>query len=295
MNHFPPKSLDHIVLPVANLDVARTRLSALGFTVAADGMHPFGTSNSCVFFSNGTYLEPLAVTDMDTYQREAERGNGFLQRDRLYRKNVGENGFSLIALTSNDAAAERENYLAQGYDCGPIVSFRRDVVQPDGSEHQISINLFITSTKASPELALFSCQWLSEKSFDEALKVHANGAVGISSIAIADDGAGDCRNYLENVLGNISTETDAIDLENAQIKLMSASELEQAYDIEPNDGRWGLKAVAIDIIVSDIFYTAVVLRISGIESKQIGKRLVVAPADGQGYSIAFTEQDKKSK
>jgi hypothetical protein len=29
--------------------------------VAADARHPFGTENACVFFADGTYLEPLAL------------------------------------------------------------------------------------------------------------------------------------------------------------------------------------------------------------------------------------------
>ncbi|TIX38964.1 MAG: VOC family protein, partial [Mesorhizobium sp.] len=58
-----PHPLDHLVLPTASLDVARARLTLLGFTVAPTGIHPFGTENCCVFLTDGTYLEPLAVAD----------------------------------------------------------------------------------------------------------------------------------------------------------------------------------------------------------------------------------------
>lgn len=300
MNQIPPiltKSLDHLVLPVSSLDTARSRLTALGFTVAPDGHHPFGTSNACVFFSDDTYFEPLAIGDRDTYQQEVARGNGFLRRDQLYRADVGENGFSLIAMTSDDANKERERHLALGYDCGPMVSFRRDVEQPDGSNRQISINLFITSTESSPNLALFSCQWLSEKIIDDVHKTHANGVVEISSIAILSDI--ESTEYFSNIAGPFQPGTQSIELDNANLILMSADELKQAYDIS-NDANTeanpiGARAMAIDLVVTDIFYTAVVLRISGIESKQIGKRLVVAPADGQGYTIAFIEQDETNK
>ncbi len=288
-----PKSLDHLVLPVSSLETARARLTALGFTVAPDGHHPFGTSNACVFFNDDTYFEPLAINDSETYQQEVERGNGFLRRDQLYRKTIGENGFSLIALTSNDASSERERHIALGYDCGPMVSFRRDVEQPDGSNKQISINLFITSTENSPNLALFSCQWLSEKIIDDALKTHAKVVSDISSIAILTDSAS--NEYFSNIVGPLQSSTKNIELNNAKLNLMSAVELKQAYDITPADNVTGACALAVDLVVSDIFYTAVVLRISGIESKQIGKRLVVAPADGQGYTIAFIEQDEPNK
>ena len=199
----------------------------------------------------------------------------------------------MIALTSNDASAERERHIALGYDCGPMVTFRRDVEQPDGSNKQISINLFITSTENSPNLALFSCQWLSEKIIDDALKTHANGVTEISSIAILTDSAS--NEYFSNIAGPLQSSTKNIELDNAKLSLMSAAELKQAYDINIEDNTSGAHALAVDLVVSDIFYTAVVLRISGIESKQIGKRLVVAPADGQGYTIAFIEQDEPNK
>ena len=296
MNQNPPifpKSLDHLVLPVSSLETARTRLTALGFTVAPDGHHPFGTSNACVFFNDDTYFEPLAISDLKVYQHEVERGNSFLRRDQLYRKSIGENGFSLIALTSNDANSERERHLELGYDCGPMVSFRRDVEQPDGSNKQISINLFITSTENSPNLALFSCQWLSEKIIDVALKTHANGVVEISSIAILADAA--ANDYFSNIAGPFQPGSQNIELDNTKLNLMSAAELKQAYDIDIEDNTPCIRAMAVDLVVTDIFYTAVVLRISGITSKQIGKRLVVAPADGQGYTIAFIEQDEPNK
>lgn len=291
--HFSQKSLDHLVLPVSSLATTRARLTALGFTVAPDGHHPFGTSNACVFFKDDTYFEPLAIGDSEVYQQEAKQGNGFLHRDQQYRNAIGENGFSLIALTSKNADIERERHLELGYDCGPMVSFRRDVEQPDGTTRQISINLFITSSVNSPNLALFSCQWLSEKVFDDAHKIHANGVVGISSIAILADAAS--NEYFSSIAGRYQPGTQNIKLDNVNINFMSPTELKQAYDIDIEDNANGARAMAVDLFVSDVFYTAVVLRISGIASKQIGKRLVVAPADGQGYTIAFTEQDETNK
>ena len=67
------KPLDHVVLPVADLGVARARLTALGFTVAPDGLHPFGTANCCVYLADGTFLEPLAVGDPRKGERVGPR------------------------------------------------------------------------------------------------------------------------------------------------------------------------------------------------------------------------------
>jgi len=46
--------LDHLVLPTRSLDVARARLSSLGFVVAPTGIHPFGTENGCVLLADVT-------------------------------------------------------------------------------------------------------------------------------------------------------------------------------------------------------------------------------------------------
>ncbi len=56
-----PRTLDHVVLPVASLEVARARYEALGFTVAPNGLHPFGTENCCIYLEDETMLEPLAM------------------------------------------------------------------------------------------------------------------------------------------------------------------------------------------------------------------------------------------
>ena len=57
------RSIDHLVLPVTTLTLARSRLTSLGFTVAPDAQHPFGTGNCCVFFKDRTYLEPITIVD----------------------------------------------------------------------------------------------------------------------------------------------------------------------------------------------------------------------------------------
>lgn len=77
-----PRPVDHLVLPTVDLDTARQRLEALGFTVAPSAQHPFGTENACVFFSDNTYLEPLAIAQRETCETEARNGNVLLRAIR---------------------------------------------------------------------------------------------------------------------------------------------------------------------------------------------------------------------
>ncbi|MGC4025663.1 MAG: VOC family protein [Mesorhizobium sp.] len=81
--------LDHLVLPVANLDEAQRRYRALGFTVAPIGVHPFGTANCCIYLEDGTFIEPLAVADADAVAKAVEDGNGFVIGDRVFRDRAG--------------------------------------------------------------------------------------------------------------------------------------------------------------------------------------------------------------
>lgn len=88
-----PHPLDHLVLPTVNIALARERLGKLGFTVAPDARHPFGTENACVFFSDKTYLEPLGVASQEQCEASIADGNVFVARDQAYRFRVGDDGF----------------------------------------------------------------------------------------------------------------------------------------------------------------------------------------------------------
>src|SRR5690606_25434611 len=97
------RSIDHLVLPTADLEIARARLRALGFTVAPEGLHPFGTKNACVYFADDTFIEPLAIADDALADEAMAAGNVFVARDRAFRAARGEEGFSAVVLATEDA------------------------------------------------------------------------------------------------------------------------------------------------------------------------------------------------
>lgn len=55
-----PLSIDHIVIAVADLDMAMRDYRDLGFTVLPGGEHPRGSRNALVAFEDGAYLEIIA-------------------------------------------------------------------------------------------------------------------------------------------------------------------------------------------------------------------------------------------
>src|SRR5690606_31308834 len=104
--------------PTADLDLACGRLTRLGFTVAPRGVHPFGTENCCVYFSDNTFIEPLAVADRAATDAAATVGNVFVARDRTYRENLGSEGFSAVVFGSEDADEDHRRYVRAGVSAG---------------------------------------------------------------------------------------------------------------------------------------------------------------------------------
>jgi hypothetical protein len=136
-----PRLLDHCVLPVPSLAVARKRYEALGFTVAPQGTHPFGTINSCVYFADDTFLEPLAVGDAAKVRDAIGSRNVFVARDALYRQAIGEDGFSALVFKTDDAKADHAGFEEADVSAGPVLDFSRAFVDPTGKSGKVSFRL----------------------------------------------------------------------------------------------------------------------------------------------------------
>jgi catechol 2,3-dioxygenase-like lactoylglutathione lyase family enzyme len=54
------RGIDHILIAVPDLEIARKSYEALGFTVVAGGRHPVGTHNALIAFADGSYIELIA-------------------------------------------------------------------------------------------------------------------------------------------------------------------------------------------------------------------------------------------
>src|SRR5262245_2548519 len=125
--------IDHLVLPTADLRVAAARLSALGFTVAPVGVHPFGTTNCCVYLAGGTFLEPLAIGDAAAAALAVRAGNVFVSRDAAFRMHDGQEGFSAIVFGTANAVADHERFNRHGISAGEMLEFSRPFVDAAGS------------------------------------------------------------------------------------------------------------------------------------------------------------------
>lgn len=177
------RRLDHLVLPTRSLDAARRRLTALGFTVSPEGTHPFGTSNCCVYFTGGTFLEPLAVTAPDLAAEAAGSGNVFVAHDAGFRHALGEEGLSAIVLSTDDADADHAAFVAAGVSAGDPLTFSRPFTDASGASGTATFRLAFARALSAPEFLLFTCQRIGVPKVDRAsLERHANDVSAITSI-----------------------------------------------------------------------------------------------------------------
>jgi catechol 2,3-dioxygenase-like lactoylglutathione lyase family enzyme len=161
--------LDHIVIAVHDLERTIADYGALGFHVLRGGDHPGrATHNALVVFGDGSYFELIAWREPSP----TERWWQLLQRH-------GE-GIVDFALLPRDTAATVADAKARGLALdGPLDGGR---VRPDGERLR-----WQTARAPSADLP-FLCGDLTPRALrvpEGDVRVHANGALGVASLAIA--------------------------------------------------------------------------------------------------------------
>ncbi|MBB4192703.1 hypothetical protein GGE45_002270 [Rhizobium aethiopicum] len=296
MNAHSAKShpLDHVVLPVVNIDLARERLGKLGFTVAADARHPFGTENACVFFADKTYLEPLGVASVEESEAAARQGNVFIARNRAFRFRCGEEGLSALAFLSEDAGLDHKRFVGNGASAGEMLQFSRPMRMPDGSESVGSFKLAFAADLRAPDFFLFTCQRINSFPTDRAaLETHANGVIGIAEIALCAPEPAAFAAFVGLAMGQAAVEKTGFGMNiaasNAKISLMTPEGLEAYFETAVSSADRGLRGRAILFTVVDLAVTEAHLAANGVTYTRKNNRILVKPTPGQGALFAFEE------
>lgn len=289
-----PHPVDHLVLPVANLDVSRERLGKLGFTVAADARHPFGTHNACVFLSDNTYLEPLAVMNQDECEVAAANGNVFVARDQAFRFRCGDDGFSAIAFGTADAGTDEARFISDAVSGGDVLEFSRPIRMPDGSESSAGFRLAFAADLRSPDFFFFCCQRTNPLPTDRSpLEKHFNGVIGMSEVVLCEPEPRAFEALLKSASGAADVRTHAFGITaqtaNCRIIILTPEGMEAFFDQPPTTEGRGLKGRAIVFKIHDLGVTEAHLAANGVTYTRKNNRILVKPTPGQGALFAFEE------
>jgi Glyoxalase-like domain len=286
------RPLDHCVLPVGDLETARSRLGALGFTVAPDGQHPFGTENCCVYFADNTFLEPLAIGQRETAEAAAINGNVFVARDAAFRFRRGPEGFSALVMGSNDADADHEGFAAHAMSAGNMLSFSRPFVLPDGTKDKATFKLAFAADLRAPDAFFFTCERVNvPKSDRSALQNHANGAVAIREVVMSEPNPTDFQYLLQEVANQRDVTAHSfgmeIEMANARLSVLNPDGMLAFFGVKASTHSRGLRLRAIVFAVSDLAASEKLLAANNVATERRGNRLLVHPAAGQGAIFAF--------
>ncbi len=284
--------LDHLVLPVADLSVARARLSTLGFSVAANGLHPFGTENCCVYFADNTFIEPLMIGDRCAYDAASLAGNRFVLGDQGFRANHGGEGLSAVVFGSDDAQGDHARFVAAGCSAGEMLDFSRLLVFPDGQRLNASFRLAFGETGSASDIFVFTCQRINILPADRtALVEHPNGVVGIQAVVLVADEPGRIHSLL-TVAADGETMAMGSDAgarsERDRIHVLTPAALADTYGLELRE-ETGVTGRLIVFAVTSMVGLRAKLAMAGIDHFMNGAMLLVPPVAGQGVAFAFSE------
>ena len=288
----PTRRIDHLVLPTADLQVARQRLSALGFKVAPEAEHPFGTHNACVFFADDTYLEPLAVRQRETGEEAARQGNVFVARDQAYRFRRGEEGFSALVMATDDAAGDRRAFAEAGVSAGDNLAFSRGYIGTDGQPAEARFELAFAADLRAPDVFFFTCQRLRSLQVDRSqLEAHDNGVTSIRQVVLSERNPSDFQYLLQEVANQREVQAHSFGLDiraaNADIAILNAAGLKGFLGIEGGTHARGLRLRAVVFATFTFDGLPERLEQADIAFERVGNRIVVPAAAGQGAVFAF--------
>jgi hypothetical protein len=289
-----PRPLDHLVLPVEDLDTARARHSALGFTVAADARHPFGTENACVFFADDTYLEPLGIAQREECEEAARSGNVFVARDQAYRFRLSDNGFSALVVGSKDAGADHDRFVELGMSGGDMLTFSRPMKLPDGSEVTPSFKLSFAADLRAPDFFGFAVERINVPAADRSvLTTHPNGVVGVSEVILSEPNPTDFQYFIQELACNREVDANSfgmsVELDGATVTVFNKAGLETHLGIVDPSRERGLMGRAVVYRVPDLQALSALLLKNEVAVRQVAGRLIVDPAPGQGACYCFEE------
>lgn len=287
-----PYPFDHAVLPVTSLEIARERLGALGFTVAPDAVHPFGTENACVFFQDNTYLEPLAIAQREDCERTATKGNVFTKLDQTFRFRVGDDGFSALAFGTDDADGDHKKFQKLGISAGRKLSFSRNFTDGSGKKDKASFKIAFAQDDRAPDATFFTCERVNAPKVDRSsLTTHPNGVIGIREIILSEQNPSDFQYFLQPVVNNRDTPSGSFGMEiaaaNTNLNVMTPEGMRMEFGVARSNADRGLRCEGLVFNVSDKNKLQTALAAGRVEFRDTGRYLVVKSSPGQGAFFAF--------
>jgi hypothetical protein len=283
-----PRDIDHLVLAVRNLNTARETYERLGFTLTPIAYHPFGTANSLAQM-DGSFLELLAVADPTSISEPSPTRFSFGAFNRDYLQT--REGFSMLALQSRDAAADRADFERHELPVYDPFRFERAARGPDRTDRTVAFSLTITSdARVHGQAGFFTCQHHFPQNFWRSeFQRHPNGATYVESAVFVTRDPADFHEFLTHFTGQhdmLSTSLHVrFNLGRGSVDVLSPVAF-SAYFGE-DAGTDPRRFTAYRVAVTDLAATRALLSSNAVPFHELSGALVVPSTFAHGAAVAF--------
>jgi len=272
----PIAGIDHVLIGVRDLQVARSDYERLGFTLTPRGSHiGWGTANYCIMFARD-YLELLGIVDA-----RAETNN----LDKFLAVREGLMG---VAFATGDAAAAAEELRARGIAARGPEALARRLELAEGTVLP-RFSLVRTPPEATPGLSAFLCQHLAP----ELLRrpewlAHPNGAESILAVAAIVERPAELAASYARLLGREAIAAEAgrlvVRAGAQRIEFMTAGDFaEQGKGRRPLPGIAPPYLVSMTLGVRDLAAAAGCLAGNGVaHGREVDGAILVRPEEARG-------------
>jgi catechol 2,3-dioxygenase-like lactoylglutathione lyase family enzyme len=195
----PPRTIDHLVLAVHDLEDAADFYTRMGFQVGARNRHPWGTENRLIQFRS-SFLELITVAEAGQVPPHAPGffSFGAFVEDYLTKRE----GLAMLALDSSDAAADAAQFTREGITGFQPFSFERTGREPDGTQTRVAFSLAFARDDRLPGAAFFVCQQHHPEAFwNPLLQHHPNRANVTAAVTLDAENPEDHAGFLRAFTG----------------------------------------------------------------------------------------------
>jgi catechol 2,3-dioxygenase-like lactoylglutathione lyase family enzyme len=284
------RGIDHVVLSVRDLDAAEAFYRGAGFTLTPRAEQPFGTSNQMALL-DGNFIDLLGTTAAQKipphqpgrYSLAAQHQEQLLRRE----------GPSLLAMISDDARRDHEQFVTGGLQAGAPIDVTRPTRQPDGTDAAISFTMVVVPDARMGDAQHFIYEIRTPDTFwHSAYQAHANGAVEISEVVIVADKPVELVPFYAALVSPSAVQTDGdrlrVQMPKGNIVVLTPAELSRRFDgIEVTASERRPYVAGFQVRSRDLDLVEKCLKAGGIPYVRQKTAVRIAPAQAFGAAIEF--------
>lgn len=285
------RGIDHLVLPVRDLEDAKSAYERFGFTTTPKARHPFGTENVLVQLQ-GNFLELLGIAQPENINPPEPGAFSFAHFNQSFLDE--RQGMSMLVFESSDARADQAEFAAKGLTGYAPFDFSRQATLPGGEQVTVAFSLAFVTDPRMPDAAFFCCQQHAPQYFwKPAYQSHRNAAVVCSEVVMVAEEPTGFADFFESLQGRRQVDARHGQLEVATsrggITLVTPRAFAERFPGQPPIAPGeGAVFAAYRISTRNLEATESVLRANAVAYRSVGDRLQIGPDEALGIAIEFS-------